>query len=78
MFRRLDIWHSIYNHPLDGVDAIVVWFMSTGLRPYLEPLEEGEREAFLARTQASEGAYPRLPDGTVLLRFPRLFIVGVR
>jgi trans-aconitate 2-methyltransferase len=61
------------------VDGIVSWLMSTGLRPWLDPLPEDERASYLARYRALlEEAYPAQPDGTVLLRFPRLFIAGVR
>jgi trans-aconitate 2-methyltransferase len=61
------------------VDGIVSWLMTTGLRPWLDPLPEDERAAYLARyRELLRGAYPEQADGTVLLRFPRLFIVGVR
>ena len=42
-------------------------------------LDEAERKAFLARYQNEvAGAYRTMPDGTVLLPFPRLFIVATR
>lgn len=77
--RQVDIWHTLYNHPLAGPAAIADWFRSTGLRTYLAPLDAAEREAFLGDyTARLAKAYPARVDGKVLLRFPRLFIVAVR
>jgi trans-aconitate 2-methyltransferase len=76
----VDIWRTTYYHPLaGGAGAVVEWLKGTGLRPFLDPLEETEQAAFLARYQAAiEQAYLALPDGTVLLPYPRLFIIAAR
>lgn len=76
----IDLWRTTYHHPLaGGAAAVVEWFKGSGLRPFLAPLDEAERGAFLARYQdAVAKAYPALPDGTVLLPFPRLFFVATR
>ena len=76
----VDMWLTTYYHQLaGGAGAVVEWFKGSGLRPFLEPLDAAERSAFLARYQAGVAqAYPALPDGTVLLPFPRLFFVATR
>ena len=62
-----------------GAAAIVEWFKGSGLLPFLEPLDAPSRAAYLERyTAAVARAYPIMPDGSVLLPFPRLFMVTVR
>jgi trans-aconitate 2-methyltransferase len=77
---RVDVWRTTYHHPLaGGAGAVVEWFKGSGLRPFLEPLDDEEREAYLRRYAAAvAGAYRSLPDGSVLLPFPRLFLMAIR
>lgn len=77
---RVDVWRTIYYHPLaGGASAVVEWFKGSALRPLLALLDDSEQIAFLERYQAAVTiAYPALADGTVLLPFPRLFIVATR
>jgi len=77
---RVDVWLTIYHHVLPGGSgAVVEWFKGSGLRPFLAPLNEQDKAAYHAEyTSEIAQAYPALPDGTVLLPFPRLFIVATR
>ena len=75
----VDIWRTTYYHPLDSHQAIIDWLQSTGLRPFLQPLDEQQREAFLERyLELLREHYPLQCNGKVLLLFPRLFIVARR
>lgn len=78
--RAVDVWRTTYFHVLSGgPSAVVEWFKGTALRPYLAPLDEVEKVEFLqAYTSAIAQAYPAYEDGTVLLPFPRLFVVATR
>ncbi|WP_053151600.1 trans-aconitate 2-methyltransferase [Pseudomonas sp. P97.38] len=77
---RVDVWRTVYHHPLaDGAAGVVEWFKGSGLRPFLAPLDEPQREQYLAQyLKAVEQAYPTLDDGSVLLPFPRVFMVATR
>jgi trans-aconitate 2-methyltransferase len=77
--KRVDIWHTAYNHPMADAAAIVEWVKGTGLCPYLDHAGDQHREAFLADYLGRvEKAYPEMSDGRVLLRFPRIFMVAVK
>jgi len=75
----IDIWRTTYVHRLAGPDAIIAWLESTGLRPFLNPLDADERGDFLALYRVGIArAYPPRAGGGALLPFPRLFIVATR
>lgn len=75
----VDVWRTTYLHPLADHAAVVEWFKGSALRPFLAPLNDAEKAAFLKDYLARISlAYPALADGTVLLPFPRLFIIATR
>ena len=73
----LDIWTTEYLHVLDGEDAVFKWVSGTGLRPFLDVLNEDERATFTREYKARLNvAYPRRADGKTLFPFSRLFAVA--
>jgi trans-aconitate 2-methyltransferase len=73
----VDIWEATYLHEMAGVAAVVEWMETTSLAPFLTALDGANRREFLDRYAAElREAYPTLPDGGVLLRSRRLFILA--
>ncbi len=71
----LDIWQTTYVHPMSGVGAVVDWFRGSALRPFLNPLDECEREQFIERYRRElADAYGVEPGGSLLFLYPRLFV----
>jgi trans-aconitate 2-methyltransferase len=73
----VDVWHTVYQHPLASPAAIVEWVRATGLKPFIDPLTPELRTGFLAEYERRVAlAYPARADGLRLLAFPRMFIVA--
>lgn len=65
---------------LPSHQAIMDWYSSTGLRPYLEAaVDEEARQGFYEEVfrQVKE-AYPVQENGEIIFRFPRLFFTAVK
>ncbi|WOJ97194.1 trans-aconitate 2-methyltransferase [Congregibacter brevis] len=76
---EIKLWETHYHHVLDGSKDILRWFASTGLKPYLDMLPEGERPDFEKQyIDAIALHYPSTSDGKVLLRLPRFFVIARR
>lgn len=72
------MWETVYMHRLPSHQAIMDWYSSTGLRPYLEAAVDGAaREGFYQDVfrQVRE-AYPARKNGEIIFRFPRLFFLA--
>ncbi|MFI5000950.1 MAG: methyltransferase domain-containing protein [Reyranellales bacterium] len=76
---QLDIWESIFQQPLTGKDPVAQYTAGTGLRPYLQLLDEAEAKGFYdTYCRLLAEAYPTRADGITLFPFRRLFIVARR
>lgn len=77
--QHVELWQTIYNPIMENHEAIVEWMKGAALRPFLAPLSDEEKQAYLALyLERIKKLYPTQYDGKVLLRFPRLFIVIVK
>lgn len=72
------LWHTTYLHRMPSHQAIMDWYSSTGLRPYLNAaVDEAAREEFYQEIflQVQE-AYPVQENGEIIFRFPRFFFIA--
>ena len=74
---HVDVWHTVYQHPMASAAAIVEWVSSTGLKPFVDPLDAPLKASYLATYEHRIAqAYTPRADGKLLLAFPRMFIVA--
>jgi trans-aconitate 2-methyltransferase len=80
LFNSIDIWETHYFHVLDNHMAIIEMMRSTGLKPYLDKLDNDldisqfEKKVLIG----IEKEYPEQKNGKVLLPFKRLFFIGYK
>ena len=76
--KSVEVWQTVYHHPLDGPEKVVDWIRGSGMRPVLEALPNGAaRERFEeCCVKKFATAFPRRKDGKVLLPYPRVFVVA--
>lgn len=76
-FREVDVWSTTYLHVLSGPDPVTEWVKGSLLRPVLARLNSDERRDFLeAYSAAARLEYPPQSDGSTLLPFTRIFLIG--
>jgi trans-aconitate 2-methyltransferase len=75
--QRVDLWETIYHHPMASHQALIEWYEGTGMRPFLERLPDAAaRAAFKGDVlEACRADFPVMADGKVVMPFKRLFFV---
>lgn len=73
------IWSTTYMHTLPSHQAIMDWYRGTGMRPYLQALDENRRREFESMVyEQLLKAYPIQSDGSIIFPFPRFFFRAVK
>lgn len=73
-YKEVTIWKTQYVHVLSSYEEMVAFMSSTGLRPYLEELEEEhERSRFICLLMEElRKVYPIQENGKILYPFERM------
>ncbi len=76
-FCNIDIWTTDYYHVMASQSMILDMIRSTGLKPYLERLDDSGGAEFEKRVfEKIQQDYPLQNDGKVLFPFKRLFFIA--
>lgn len=71
------IWETVYYPVMKSYNDILEWYRGTGLRPYLNVLDDEMQADFendiMERLRKS---YPVQKNGEIIFRFPRFFFVA--
>lgn len=80
LFNSIEMWETHYMHILNSHIAILEMMRSTGLKPYLERLDDdSEKNEFEEEVlKKVRNAYPIQKNRKVLLPFKRLFFIGYK
>jgi len=78
LVKAMEIWETSYVHVMDSCGGIIEMIKSTGLRPYIERIEDDEMKIEFEKRVLGEikKVYPEMKDGKVLFPFKRLFLIA--
>ena len=78
-YKSIEFWQTDYIHILESQYSIMEWIRSTGMKPYLDCLQDEEKSLFETEVLAEiKCDYPVQNDGKVLFPFKRLFMIGYK
>ena len=71
------MWDTSYYHIVPSHSSVIDRYKGSGLRPYLEALDEAEKNDFLSDLlERIKANYPVQADGNIILKMPRLFFTA--
>lgn len=69
------MWKVTYMHTLPSHEAVMDWYRGTGMRPYLQALDDAGRKKFEAEMFAQvREEYPTQSDGSIIFPFPTFLL----
>ncbi|KUO64498.1 MAG: hypothetical protein APF84_10415 [Gracilibacter sp. BRH_c7a] len=75
--KDIELWETYYYHVVPGHEAIIDWYKSTGMKPFLARLDESEKDEFAQEVLSKiQTEYKTQEDGNVLFPFRRLFFIA--
>ncbi|KAG3089339.1 hypothetical protein PC123_g7467 [Phytophthora cactorum] len=78
---ELDMWATVYAQVLEGDNPVADFVGSTGLRPFMEALNDPSTAATEFEHKYREliaAAYPKQSDGRTIFNFKRFFAVATK
>ncbi|MGL4344969.1 MAG: methyltransferase domain-containing protein [Cellulosilyticaceae bacterium] len=76
-YSEVEIWQTHYAHQMNSYDEIIAFISSTGLRPYLEKLDEEQKQAFTEQLKEQiKACYLIQENQKILFVFERVFFIA--
>jgi trans-aconitate 2-methyltransferase len=74
---EFNMWSTTYYHVMKSHSDILEWYRGTGMRPYLNVLNEQEKADFEQDVMEQvKQCYPAQKNGNIIFRFPRFFFTA--
>jgi trans-aconitate 2-methyltransferase len=77
--QAVEVWETEYLQVLAGPDPVKEWMKGAWIKPALDALDGGTRQAFETEyARQLRAAYPPMDNGLTLFPFKRLFLIARR
>jgi trans-aconitate 2-methyltransferase len=80
LFKKIEMWQTHYIHIMDSHSSILEMVQSTGLKPYLEKIDDNKEKVLFEEMvlDSIKYDYRVQKDKKVLFPFDRLFFIGYK